>query len=79
MLGPECLLEFSGYRLYCKADTHEIANTLKLMEQPQEKQVRDDPPPFLKTWDRVYVAVLVYLASLIAALYLITLMFEPPR
>jgi hypothetical protein len=27
---------------------------------------RDDPPPFLGTWNRVYVAVLIYLALLIA-------------
>ena len=37
----------------------------------------DEPPPFLKRWNRVYAAVLVYLGLLIAALYAITLIFEP--
>jgi hypothetical protein len=32
----------------------------------------DDPPPFLGTWRRVYVAVLAYLAAVIAAAYLFT-------
>ncbi|HEV2447212.1 MAG TPA: hypothetical protein VGS58_14870 [Candidatus Sulfopaludibacter sp.] len=30
----------------------------------------DEPPPFLGTWRRVYVAVLVYLCAIIAASYL---------
>lgn len=30
---------------------------------------RDDPPPFLGTWNRVYVAVVIYLALLIAGFY----------
>jgi hypothetical protein len=32
----------------------------------------DEPPPFLGTWRRIYVAVLVYLALLIFGFYLFT-------
>jgi len=34
--------------------------------------VPDDPPPFLRTWRRVYAAVLIYLAALVAGSYLFT-------
>jgi hypothetical protein len=36
----------------------------------------DEPPPFLGSWKRVYVAVLCYLATLIVVLYVITLKFR---
>ena len=29
----------------------------------------NEPPPFLGTWERVYVMVAVYLVAVIAALY----------
>ena len=29
----------------------------------------DEPPPFLGTWGRVYLMVVIYLAGLIAVLY----------
>jgi hypothetical protein len=29
-------------------------------------QERDEPPPFLGTWRRVYVSIIAYLAALIA-------------
>lgn len=32
----------------------------------------DGDPPFLGTWKRVYVAVLIYLAGLISVFYLFT-------
>jgi hypothetical protein len=32
----------------------------------------DGAPPFLGTWKRVYVAVLIYLAAVISAFYLFT-------
>ena len=35
-------------------------------------EIRDEPPPFLVTWPRVYAAVLAYLAALILAFYLFT-------
>ena len=34
--------------------------------------VPDEPPPFLRTWRRVYIAVLIYLVAIIAASYLFT-------
>jgi hypothetical protein len=39
------------------------------------RPVLDEPPPFLRTWRKVYVAVLCYLAVLIFALYLFTKAF----
>jgi hypothetical protein len=39
------------------------------------RQVLDDPPPFLGTWRRVYIAVLCYLAILIASLYSLMKLF----
>jgi len=39
---------------------------------PEIRDVRDEPPPFLGTWRRVYTAVLVYLALIITACYLFT-------
>ena len=37
----------------------------------------DEPPPFLGSWRRVYAAVLLYLALLIAGLYAFTRAFAP--
>lgn len=37
---------------------------------------RDDPPPFLGRWGRVYAFVLCYLAALIALLYVATRAFR---
>jgi hypothetical protein len=39
---------------------------------PELRDVPDEKPPFLGTWRRVYVAVLIYLAVIIAASYLFT-------
>jgi hypothetical protein len=36
---------------------------------PDLREVRDEPPPFLGTWGRIYAAVLVYLVLIIAACY----------
>jgi hypothetical protein len=36
---------------------------------PGPREVPDEPPPFLGTWRRVYLAVLVYLLALIAICY----------
>jgi len=38
--------------------------------------VPDDPPPFLGTWRRVYIGVLLYLVILIAGFYLFTLAYR---
>jgi len=39
-------------------------------------QLPDEPPPFLGAWPRVYAAVLIYLACLIAVFYVFTRMFS---
>jgi len=39
-------------------------------------QIPDEPPPFLGTWRRVYAAVLIYLACLIAVFDVFTRMFS---
>ena len=36
----------------------------------REREVIDEPPPFLGTWPRLYIAVLLYLVALITALWL---------
>lgn len=41
------------------------------------RRADDDPPPFLQTWNRVYIAVAVYLAVLIAVFYVFTRGFAP--
>jgi hypothetical protein len=37
----------------------------------------DGPPPFLGSWRRVYTAVLLYLAILIAGFYVFTRVYAP--
>ncbi len=39
---------------------------------PELRDVPDENPPFLGTWRRVYIAVLVYLAVIVSASYLFT-------
>jgi ABC-type glycerol-3-phosphate transport system permease component len=36
----------------------------------------DEPPPFLRTWSRVYAAVLVYLVAVIILFYAFTRAFN---
>jgi len=45
---------------------------------PPDKEEPDamEAPPFLKTWPRVYGAIVSYLAILVAALYMITKAFR---
>ena len=38
--------------------------------------VPDEPPPFLGTWRRVYIGVLLYLVIVISAFYLFTLAYR---
>jgi len=40
--------------------------------EPIRRVVADEPPPFLGTWKRVYVAVLIYLGLVIFGFYLFT-------
>ena len=43
---------------------------------PHQGELPDQPPPFLRTWPRVYTAVAVYLALLIVACYAFTRLFS---
>jgi hypothetical protein len=36
------------------------------------RQEGDEPPPLLGTWNRVYAAILLYLAGIISLFYLFT-------
>jgi hypothetical protein len=40
------------------------------------RDVPDEPPPFLGTWRRVYIGILIYLFLLITAFYLFTLAYR---
>jgi hypothetical protein len=40
-------------------------------------QLPDEPPPFLGSWRRIYLAVVVYLATLIGLFALFTRAFAP--
>jgi hypothetical protein len=42
---------------------------------PRERDLPDEPPPFLGSWPRVYAAVVLYLALVIAACYGFTRFF----
>lgn len=44
----------------------------KAAELPPRPPVPDEPPPFLGSWRRVYIAVLCYLAAFIALLAFFT-------
>jgi hypothetical protein len=48
----------------------------KLRFMPQSGQVPDEPPPFLGSWRRVYIAVIVYLALIIAGFFLFTRAYQ---
>ncbi|MEP7362917.1 MAG: hypothetical protein ABI972_06645 [Acidobacteriota bacterium] len=39
--------------------------------------VPDDPPPFLGSWRRIYIVVVVYLCAFIGLLALFTRSFRP--
>jgi hypothetical protein len=42
-----------------------------------ERQIMDEPPPFLGDWPRVYRFVLTYLACIIAIFYFFTKAYRP--
>jgi len=46
------------------------------VNEPQ-RNIADEPPPFLGTWKRVYTVVVIYLACVITLFYLFTKSFEP--
>jgi hypothetical protein len=37
----------------------------------------NEPPPFLGTWKRVYIAVLIYVAVLISLMYIFSVVTAP--
>ena len=43
---------------------------------PELREVPDEAPPFLGTWRRVYIAVLIYLAAIILAFYFFTRSYQ---
>jgi len=38
---------------------------------------RDEPPPFMRTWNRIYAAIIIYTCALILSLYLMTIVLNP--
>jgi hypothetical protein len=42
---------------------------------PGVRELPDEPPPFLGTWRRVYIGVLVYLVLIIAVCYLFAFLY----
>jgi hypothetical protein len=40
------------------------------------KQIADEPPPFLRSWSRIYSAVVVYLIAIILLFYWFTQTFN---
>ncbi len=47
-----------------------------MAQDSPERPIVDDPPPFLGSWRRVYIGVLIYLASLIGLFYIFTRVFS---
>jgi hypothetical protein len=43
---------------------------------PHTRDVPDEPPPFLRTWRRVYIATLTYLVFIIFVCYLFTRVYR---
>jgi hypothetical protein len=46
---------------------------------PALREVPDEPPPFLGTWRRVYIGVLLYLAAIIALCYGFAYLYNFPQ
>ena len=42
---------------------------------PDRDEMPDEPPPFLGTWRKVYIAILIYLALIISSFYAFTRAF----
>jgi hypothetical protein len=47
-------------------------NTLQNSRPEHIPADRDEPPPFLRTWSRLYASIVVYTCILILALYFMT-------
>jgi hypothetical protein len=46
-------------------------------ERPAVNDARDEPPPILGTWPKLYVFVLIYLAAVIFLFWLFTQHYAP--
>ena len=44
---------------------------------PTRREILDEPPPFLRSWPRVYTLVLICLVAVIALLYAGSRAFAP--
>lgn len=45
--------------------------------QIKQRHADEEPPPFLGTWRRVYIAVVCYLVTLITLFYTFSRVFTP--
>jgi len=54
-----------------------LSSDARVSQLRADQAERDEPPPFLGTWGRVYGLVIIYLGLLIAALYGMTWAFAP--
>lgn len=46
-------------------------------ESPENQQTeKEEPPPFMRTWKRIYITIALYTCALILALYLITVILN---
>jgi hypothetical protein len=43
---------------------------------PEPRDVPDEPPPFLGSWKRVYIATLLYLGVILLGFYIFTRAFQ---
>ena len=43
---------------------------------PHPRDVPDEAPPFLGSWRRVYIGVVIYLAAILAGFYLFTVAYR---
>lgn len=66
-------------RLVGEAEQERLAQreAASLSQLRADQAERDEPPPFLKTWGRVYTMVVIYLGLVISAMYGVTRAFAP--
>jgi hypothetical protein len=72
---PDCGLKRRRRYICNAANGGKVPAAKKLCQHelmPGSDYTHDGPPPFLGTWKRIYVAILIYLAGVIFAFYLFT-------
>jgi len=47
-------------------------NTQETEHPENQKAEKEEPPPFMRTWKRIYIAIALYTCALTLALYFIT-------